>query len=230
MRTLAGICLAGAVVGITVAGVGSRLAMMLLARLNPHATGVESDDGFTIGHLTLGGTLSLLGICFYIGLLGALVYAVVRSLMIGPRWFQLLSISIGPAVVVGGMLVHTDGIDFTTLDPAPLAVALFVLVPGLYALALTLLAERWVRDGGWCQRVQLKYAALPLLVFAPGFLLLVVVVPLVALWFALRWLRTTSGGAATLDHPAGAWLARAALTAVFVVSAVGLAGDITELG
>ena len=37
---------AGALLGLLVGGVGSRLAMLLLARLNPEATGVISDDGF----------------------------------------------------------------------------------------------------------------------------------------------------------------------------------------
>jgi len=229
LRTLAGICLAGALAGIAVGGVGGRLAMMLLARLNPYATGVKSDDGFIIGHLTLSGTLSLIVVCLFLGVLGALVYAVVRSLRSGPRWFQLLSISVGPAVVVGGILVHTDGVDFTTLEPALLAVALFVLIPGVYSLVLTLLAEGWVGHSGWCQRVRLRYAALPLLVFAPGFFLLILLVPLVMLWFALRKVRTTPRGAAILDHPAGAWVARGGLTAIFIISAVGLAGDVADL-
>jgi hypothetical protein len=35
--------------GLLVGGVGSRLAMMLLARLNPGIAGVTSDDGFIMG-------------------------------------------------------------------------------------------------------------------------------------------------------------------------------------
>ena len=40
-RRLAAITLAGALLGVLVGGVGGRLAMLLLARLNPEATGVE---------------------------------------------------------------------------------------------------------------------------------------------------------------------------------------------
>ena len=46
LRRLSAITLAGALLGLLVGGVGGRLAMMLLARLNPDATGVTSDDGF----------------------------------------------------------------------------------------------------------------------------------------------------------------------------------------
>ena len=48
--------------------------------------------------------------------------------MIGPRWFQVLSISLGPAVVVGALLVHPEGVDFTLLRPRWLAIALFVAI------------------------------------------------------------------------------------------------------
>jgi len=49
LRTLAAISSAGALAGVLIGGVGGRLAMMLLARLNPQALGVKSDDGFIIG-------------------------------------------------------------------------------------------------------------------------------------------------------------------------------------
>lgn len=52
LRRLAAITVAGAVLGVLVGGVGGRLAMVLLAALNPRATGVTSDDGFTIGQFT----------------------------------------------------------------------------------------------------------------------------------------------------------------------------------
>jgi len=125
LRSLAAISVAGALAGVLVGGIGGRLAMMLLARLNPQVTGLTSDDGFIMGRFTVGNTLSLLAVGFGLGLFGAAVYAVLRGLMIGPRWFQVLSISVGPAVVVGEMLVHTDGVDFTLLEPAGLAIALF---------------------------------------------------------------------------------------------------------
>jgi hypothetical protein len=144
---LCAVSLAGALAGLLVGGIGGRLAMLLLTRLDPQVAGTVSDDGFVMGQVTVLGTLNLLAVGVGLGVLGAVFYAVLRPLMVGPRWFQVLSTSLGPAVVVGEMLVHTDGVDFRLFAPVELAIALFVLLPGLYAAALTGLAERWLRPG-----------------------------------------------------------------------------------
>jgi hypothetical protein len=115
-RTLGTITAVGVVCGWLVVGVLSRLAMLLLAVLNPAATGVTSDDGFVMGQFTLSGSLNLLllvGTGF--GVLGAGLYAVLRGLRVGPEWFRLLSVSVGGGVVVGSQVVHADGVDFRLL-------------------------------------------------------------------------------------------------------------------
>ncbi len=142
------VVLAGGLAGLLVGGVGGRLAMALLFRLNPTTDGLTSDDGFEIGRFTLLGTLNLLVTGTLLGILGGVIYAVLRHLMVGPTWFRLLSIGLGPAVVVGDLLVGVDGFDFLILDPAWLAIALFVLIPGVYAVVLSLLAERWLGPRG----------------------------------------------------------------------------------
>ena len=142
------IVIVGALLGLLVGGVGGRLAMMLLAILTPEATGLTSDDGFVMGQFTASGTLSLLAAGTFLGAVGGVLYALLRGLMIGPRWFQVLSIGVGPAVVVGSMLVQTDGVDFRLLQPAWLAIGLFVAIPGVYAALLTLVAERLLRAVG----------------------------------------------------------------------------------
>lgn len=60
LRRLAGAATAGMVAGLVVNGIGGRLAMLLLARLNPAAAGVVSDDGFVMGHFDLGNTMVFL--------------------------------------------------------------------------------------------------------------------------------------------------------------------------
>jgi hypothetical protein len=114
-RRLAAITAVGGMLGLLVGGVGGRLAMMLLARLNPEVTGATSDDRFRIRQFTTADTMNLLLIGAGFGVLGAGVYAVVRGLHVGPHWSQVLSISAGPAVVVGAAIVHTDGVDFRLL-------------------------------------------------------------------------------------------------------------------
>ncbi|MFS3128978.1 hypothetical protein ACLM5J_11300 [Nocardioides sp. Bht2] len=224
-RRLAAITAAGALLGMLVGGVGGRLAMFVLARRNPDATGVTSDDGFTIGQFTLAGSLNLLVVATVLGVLGAAIYAALRGLMIGPRWFQVLSIGLGPAVVVGDQLVHVDGVDFTLLQPAWLAIVMFLAIPGLYAALLTVLAERWLAPTGFFATGPLPLALAPLLAFGP-------LAPLLAAigvgWCALEWVRRRSGGA--VPGAVGlAWLGRVALTLVFVVALVELVDKVVEL-
>ena len=66
-RRNAAIVLTGLGLGVVIGGIGGRLAMYLLARLNPEATGVVSDDGFVMGQFTLSGTLNLLVVGGFLG-------------------------------------------------------------------------------------------------------------------------------------------------------------------
>lgn len=224
-RRLAAITAAGALLGLLVGGVGGRLAMLVLARLNPRATGVTSDDGFSIGQFTLTGSLNLLLVGVLFGVLGAAIYAVLRPLMIGPRWFQVLSIGAGPAVVAGEMLVHVDGVDFTLLEPAWLAIAFFVLIPGVYSALLTVLAERWLALDGFFAHGPLPLVLLPLLAFGPLAPLLGV---LAVAWLLVELVRRRSGGRVP-DATAVAWSARAALALLFGSSLVKLVEEIRVL-
>jgi hypothetical protein len=217
----------GALLGLLVGGVGGRLAMMLLARLNPDVTGVTSDDGFTMGQFTVSDTLNLLLVGTLLGVVGAGIYALLRGLRIGPRWFQILTIGAGPAVVVGAMIVHTDGVDFRLLKPTWLAIGLFVAIPGIYAALLTLLAERALQPGGWWQRAPFPLAVAPLILWiGPAAPLLIF---LAAAWVAREGLRGTHTGAVVLDHPAPSWAARLSLIGIFTISLLDLAGDAAEL-
>jgi hypothetical protein len=224
-RRLGAATAAGALLGLLVGGVGGRLAMLLIARLNPRATGLESDDGFTIGHFT-SDSLNLLAVATVIGALGGGIYFLLRGVMLGPRWFQVLSISVGPAVVVGSMLVHTDGVDYTLLSPAPLSIAMFVAIPGVYAALLTVLAERWLAPGSRFMTTRRWVATAPLLLWLPIIPALGAIAVLLTTGEAVR---RTRGGARLLAHPAGPWLVRTALAMVFVVCLVDLVEDVAIL-
>jgi hypothetical protein len=217
----------GALLGLLVGGVGGRLTMMLLARLNPEDTGVTSDDGFTMGQFTMSDTVPLLLLGALLGVVGAGVYALLRGLRIGPRWFQVLSIGAGPAIVVGAMIVHTDGVDFRLLEPTWLAIGLFVAIPGVYAALLTVLAERALRPGSWWERAPLPLAVAPLILWiGPAAPLLLV---LAVGWVAREGARRSRAGAAVVDHPVLAWAARLGLVAIFTVSLLDLLRDTAEL-
>lgn len=220
-RRLAVITAAGALAGLVVAGGGSRLAMFVLADLNPEADGIQSDDDFTMGQFT-GATLNLLLVTTLIGVFGAGVYAAVRGLRTGWRAFDLLGLTVGPAVVVAAIIVKTDGVDFTLLDPAPLAIALFLAVPAAYCLALVLLAERWLRpEGAWARTGRWGY--LPLALWIAIF----PVFGALAAGWAIRQGIQRAG--VRLDHPAVLWSARVGLVVVFALGLADLGRDTAEL-
>ncbi len=136
----------GGLVGLVVGGIGGRLFMFVLARLNPEASGVRSDDGFEIGQLTLTGTLNLFLIGTLLGVVGGVIFYVLRGLRFGPSWFRVLSVPVGATIVVGSILVHSDGVDFRLLEPLWLAVTLTLAVPFVYTLALAALMDHWLDE------------------------------------------------------------------------------------
>jgi hypothetical protein len=136
---------AGALAGLVVGGLAGRLVMLALRLLSdPIVIGATSDDGFEIGRFTLGGSFQLAGAMAAAGAANGILYVVLRDAIPAraraPLW-SLFAASIG-----GSQFVHTDGIAFTLLDPLWLAVLSFVLLPGLAALVVVLLAERWLGD------------------------------------------------------------------------------------
>ena len=136
------LALAGISTGVVVAGVGSRLAMLVLRLTShPRVIGIQSDDDFTIGRFTLSGTYNLLVLGAAFGVIGAAVYQWVRPWLIGPQWFRYVTVGLACGAVVGSMLVHADGIDFRALTPTWLAIGLFVALPFLFGVAIAM-------DGG----------------------------------------------------------------------------------
>jgi hypothetical protein len=141
---------AGIVTGVVIAGLGSRVAMLVLRVTSPDSVrGVVSDDGFTIGTVTLSGTYNLLHLGAAFGIIGAAAYRLVAPWLIGPLWFRRLTTSAASGVVVGSMLVHADGVDFTLLKPTWLAISLFVTLPALFGVAIGVAVDRFARPGWW---------------------------------------------------------------------------------
>lgn len=221
-RALSVLTLVGGVCGAFVVGVLGRLAMLLLAALNPDATGVTSDDGFVMGQVTLTGSaqLALAGLQF--GVIGAGFYVIVRGLMIGPSWFRLLSISLGPAIVIGAIVVHTDGVDFQLLGPLWLAAGLFIALPAAYVALLHVLGERALER--WSPPNALVVVGL-----APWVLLLPVTLALAAGFTAFRSLRRYDTGRALLVSAWPAWMLRAGLAVLFVAALIDLRNDLVDL-
>ena len=137
------VIMAGIPTGVIVAGLGSRLAMLILRLTSPsEVRGVKSDDGFEIGRVTFGGTYNLLMLGAAVGVIGAVAYGAVRPWLVGPGWFRRVTVAAASGAVVGSMVIHDDGIDFHVLEPLWLAIGLFVALPALFGAAITVAVDR----------------------------------------------------------------------------------------
>jgi hypothetical protein len=200
---------AGAVAGFLVGGVGTSPEIVL---------GAISDDGFEIGVVTTD-TLNLVAGMTALGGLNGLVYAAVRGWL--PRRLRLpLWIAVS-STVVGGIVVHEDGIDFTLIEPAALAIALFVALPAAAAALVVVLVERWADRPPFAER-RLAFALAVASVCASFAL-----VPALAAWCVAVAGRRI--GLARTLRPIGCVVAPVAIAAVAVVAAVGLVGEASRL-
>ena len=144
LRSLGGCLAAGLVVGLVVAGLGSRLVMRLLAIADPEAEGSFTENGNQIGDVTLGGTA---GLVVFAGipngiLAGLIVFGVRRWLPPRQPW-RGLAFSAVLLALLGGTVIDPDNVDFLILEPAGLAIALFGLLFVAAGFWLPLLAGRW---------------------------------------------------------------------------------------
>lgn len=217
---------AGISTGVVVAGVGSRLAMLLLRQTSPDGVrGVTSDDGFEIGRFTLSGTYNLLLLGAGVGVIGAAAYRAVSPWLLGPGWFRRSTVATASGAVVGSMLVHDDGIDFHFLKPLWLAIGLFVALPAVFGLSIAAVVDRLatrpppVGWRGWWVPV-LLVALFPLVI--P---IVAVATAVLGVWVPARREITAAGGA----PPIVGLVIRSAWAGVALLGVVALANDIQAL-
>ena len=217
---------AGIPTGVLVAGVGSRLAMLVLRVTSPEAVvGVTSDDGFEIGQFTLGGTYNLLVLGAVVGVIGAAAYRAVQSWLLGPAWFRRLTVAAGSGAVVGSMLIHADGIDFRVLKPTWLAVFLFVALPALFGAVIGVVVDRVsanMSEHGWRRWVlpTVLVAAFPPVIVVVG-----IAAAVLAAWVPVgRGLKSAGG----LPKVAGLGV-RAVWLMIALLGLAALVGDVQAL-
>jgi hypothetical protein len=217
--------LSGAVCGGLIGGVGGRLAMLILRLTSDDSLhGMKTDDDFTIGSFT-GETVFLLLLTTFAGTLGGVLYVGVRE-WLPERWRPILFGLLG-ATVGGTLVIRPHGIDFTLLEPLSLAVAMFVVIPAVYGVALSLLAERFVHSPGlqrsrwrWAAAAAVVLSVLPAGPFGLVFLLLL------GLVIALN----RSGDVARLWRSAPiTWAGRGTFAFVLALSSVFLVIDVLEV-
>ena len=179
------IVLGGVPLGIVCTAGLSRLAMFVLRLTSDDALrGRLTDDGFTVGEVTLFGfyNLAMLGVA--VGVVGGAAYVAVSPWLVGGPWLRSLTVGVTAGLVVGALVLHPDGVDLTLLEPTWLAVASFVAIPFVFGCAVVPLVDaaarglpRWTSSGRrrWLVPVVLV-APFPLVLPAVGLVLAVVAV------------------------------------------------------
>lgn len=230
LRTVAATTAVGLALGFAIGGVGGRLAMRaLFLTSDPSVRGIISDDGFPIGRFDVMATLNLLLVGTVVGVIGAFVYLAVRPFLLGPRWLRQATCMLAAGAVVGSMIVHVDGVDFTRLGPTWFAIALFVALPALFGLVAPPAIEWAARPDGWFQSASHRGTLAPLLVFLFPPLLVLVGLPTAAVIGAQHASDRSASFSQVLHHPVTIWTARAGWLAVAVVGVVALARDTIAL-
>ncbi len=138
--------MAGAIVGIVVAGIGGRIVMRLAALVVPGATGALTENGNRIGDITLSGSLGLLlfsGLFF--GVSAGTVWVVVSPWIPGVGLAKaILAMPISVALGTLG-LIRRENRDFSVLGHDPTVVAMLLALIALMGLSIALV-------DGWLDR------------------------------------------------------------------------------
>ena len=231
-RRLAAAVGAGALAGVLVGGIGGRIAMLVLRLTSdPGLHGSLTDDGFTIGVVS-NGTMFLLVLTTILGSLGGVLYLLVRPwLPVRARAWVFAALG---GVVGGSNIIRPGGIDFTLLDPLPLAVAMFVAIPAIGAGVTSVFAERFLRDGSRFHRSWAALALLlPVLLATPILLLrgptgLVIAVAIGTAVVAVIANRGPVLARLWRSTPV-TWVGRALLATFGAIAAVRLVSDVVEI-
>ena len=131
---------AGSITGAVIGGVGGRLAVFVL-RLgsHPELVGAQTDDGFAIGRFTTA-TIFLLTVTAGLGGAVGVIYLVLRGSLRRRGGLAIWAAALG--LYTGADLLKPNEFDFVALDPKAFAVAAFVLLPLIGAIAIPLAIER----------------------------------------------------------------------------------------
>ena len=220
------VVVAGIAGGVVLVGFGSRLAMFLLRLTSTdRAHGVESDDGFTIGRVTLGGTYNLLLIGAAVGMIGAGAYLAVSPRLIGPMWFRRATTGLAAGAVGGAMLVHADGIDFTLLGPTWFAIALFVALPAVFGTFIGPVVDSVRRPDSWTRRRTWRWLLpiVAIICFPPTVVVAVMAAFVLGVWIFVTEIPTIHRLRATAAY---VFATRAMWLAIAVFGLAALLGDV----
>ncbi len=138
--------LSGVIAGLLAGGVGSRIAMRISAVAGGDSiSGLVTENGNTVGDITLEGTMILLIAGSVVGFIGGILYPAVRRWLPIPHRWRGLAFGIWLLLVFGRVLIGPENADFSRFDPPFLNVILFASLFIFYGLVVAPLFERFDR-------------------------------------------------------------------------------------
>ncbi len=149
LRSLAVAIISGAAAGLIAGGVGSRVAMRIVAITARDADqGAITDAQATVGEITAGGTIVLIVFAgIFAGAFGGLLYAATRRWLADAGRLKGLTFGLLLLAVFGSFVIESDNPDFRRFGSAELNVAMFAalfLLFGLLVAPLSDAVERWL--------------------------------------------------------------------------------------
>ena len=143
LRDIARGGIAGAIVGLTVGGLGGRAVMRIAAILHPDAVGALTENGNRIGDITAGGTLFLVISGLIACALAGVLWVIVSPWIPGHTALRAL-LTAGIAIAIGTpVLIIGGNPDFVILEHDPRVAALLVALVGLIGLSIALV-DSWL--------------------------------------------------------------------------------------
>jgi hypothetical protein len=134
--------LSGIVAGFIVGGIGSRVAMRILAALNTDQAGVLTENGNISGQITAAGSLFLLFSGAFLGAIGGLLYVAIRRWLPWQGIWRRLGFGAFLFLAFGRVVIDGGNKDFALFGPPALGVSLFALLFPLYGLAVASIVDR----------------------------------------------------------------------------------------
>lgn len=136
--------LAGLVAGLVAGGLGSRVAMRIVALVAGHEHyGQITDAEETVGRITAGGTVFLLIAGAFFGVFGGFAYVIVQRWFPGRTIVKGVTFGVVLLIVVGTLVINGDNADFTRFVSPYLAVGLFAAIFVLFGLLVAVLVARF---------------------------------------------------------------------------------------
>jgi hypothetical protein len=134
--------LAGVVAGLAT-GLGSRFAMRI-AGFTARATGGVTEGGFTVGEITLGGTIFLCLFSGFLGIWGGLAYQALPPWP-RPKSARVRGLGLGVLFLVmfGSVVIESVNPDFRVIGFPTLNVVTFASLFMLFGVVLVPLADRF---------------------------------------------------------------------------------------